>query len=370
MRDPYEVLGVARSAGQDEIKSAYRKLARRYHPDVNPNDPEAEEKFKEVSVSYEILSDPEKRARFDQYGTADDVGGPGDFFAGATGINDLFDMFFGGAGQGRRSGPARDGEDARADVTIQLKEVLQGVKRDVTYRRLTTCDACRGTGGENGAPPQTCGTCRGQGAVAQVRNTFIGQVRTSTTCPTCNGNGYVVPNPCSKCRGRGTRPEEATVALNIPPGVESGATMHVPGQGSEGTNGGRPGDLYVVIHVADEGRFRRQGPHLGTTADVTYAQAVLGDTLTIEGVDESVQVEIPAGTQPGATITVRGAGLPPLHGGRRGDLVVQVTLKVPTKLAEGQERALREFAELGGEPSPQGTPKGSMFGGLFGKKKT
>ncbi len=367
-KDPYEVLGVSRSATADDIKSAYRRLARRYHPDVNPNDPTAEDKFKEVGNAYGILSDPQKRARFDQYGTTDDV--PTDPFFQGGGISDLFDVFFGGAGQSagrRRSG--RDGEDVRVDLELTLHEVINGLHTEVAVNRKTECPACHGTGGEGGKPPETCGTCRGQGQVSTVRNTFIGQVRTSSPCPTCGGAGAVIKDPCKTCRGRSVVPETAKIPVSIPPGVEDGATLHVPGQGSDGVGEGRPGDLYVVLHVALDNRFQRQGQTLFTILDATFAQAALGDRVEIEGVDETAEVVIPAGTQPGAQIAVRGGGLPPLHGGRRGDLIVQVNVNVPQKLSEVEAKMIREFAEVRGEVIPKGDEKGGLFGGLFQKKR-
>lgn len=370
LRDPYEVLGVSRTAGADEIKSAYRRLARRYHPDVNPGDAEAEEKFKEIGAAYSVLSDPDRRARFDQFGSLDDQ--PQDPFFGGQGMGgftDLFDMFFGGAGMAgqRRRGFARDGEDIQASVSLTLADVLTGQHREVSIGRMEECDQCSGTGSEGGAQPEVCETCKGAGVVGQVRNTFIGQVRTQTTCPTCGGAGAVIKNPCHRCKGRGLMQAEAKVMLNIPPGVESGQTMHVPGQGSDGVAGGRPGDLYVSIHVEDDPRFERQGTSLYADLQLSFAQAALGDTVEIAGVDETVTLEIPAGTQPGTRLVSKGAGVPPLHGGRRGDLVVTTTVKVPSKLSEAQAKLIRELAEVSGDKVPEGQ-KG-ILGSLFGKKK-
>ncbi len=368
-RDPYDVLGVPRDASQDEIKSAYRRLARRYHPDVNPNDPSSEENFKEIGEAYSILSDADKRARFDQFGLTDDA--PQDpFFGGAGGIADLFDMFFGGMQQqqGRGRGSARNGEDLRADVEISLEEVITGAHRDISLRRMTQCDECSGTGAEKGTQPEQCPTCHGQGAVSQVRQTMIGTVRTSTTCPTCMGQGSTIKSKCAKCGGRGLVSENARVSVTIPPGVENGATMHLPGQGNDGTSGGRPGDLYVVIEVEENRKFQRQGQTLFTTLDLTFAQAALGDSVEIQAVDAVVNLDIPAGTQPGERMSVRGAGLPPLHGGRRGDLVIAVTVQVPRKINEAQASLIKELAEVSGEPIPKGEP-GGLLSGLFKKKK-
>lgn len=369
-RDPYEVLGVPRSASADEIKSAYRRLARRYHPDVNPGDNEAEEKFKEVGAAYSVLSDADRRARFDTYGQLDDQ--PQDPFFGGNGggFNDLFDMFFGGmqGGGGQRSrGFARDGEDLQTIVHLDLKQVITGLQQEIEVDRDEECDACKGLGTEGGVPPETCPTCKGQGVVGQVRNTFIGQVRTTTTCPTCHGAGATIKTPCSKCKGKGVLPARSKVVLNIPPGVESGQTMHVPGQGSEGVAGGRPGDLYVSIEVENDKRFQRKGTTLFTNLELSFAQASLGDSIEIDGVDEKVSLEVNAGTQPGTQLVSKGGGLPPLHGGRRGDLIITTTVKVPTKLNEAQTKLIKELAELSGETIPQGQ-KG-LLGSLFGKKK-
>jgi molecular chaperone DnaJ len=370
VKDPYEVLGVARGASADEIKSAYRRLARRYHPDVNPDDPTAEEKFKEVGEAYSILNDPQRRARFDQYGATDESNDQ--FFGGAGNISDLFDMFFGGMGGmggGGRVRRGRDGEDIRVDVELSLHDVIHGARREVEVDRMAECDACHGTGAEGGAQPDTCPTCRGQGMVASVRNTFLGQVRTTSPCPTCHGTGIQIKNPCHKCSGRMVVPERATVVVNIPPGVESGTRMQVPGQGSDGVGEGRQGDLYVFLNVKEDPRFERHGQTLVTRLDVSFAQAALGDQISLEGVDETVDVNIGPGTQPGTQITVKNAGLPPLHGGRRGDMVVLVQVKVPTKISEAQAKLIRELAELSGEGQPKGDDRGGLLGGLFGKKK-
>jgi len=371
-RDPYEVLGVPRDASADEIKSAYRRLARKYHPDVNPGDSAAEEQFKEVGSAYSVLSDPEKRARFDRFGSTDDV--PQDpFFGGQGGVGgftDLFEMFFGGgAGGGRRQQRVgRDGGDIEIQIDLTLKDVLEGVHQEVTVERMTECDACGGNGGEGGAPPTACGTCKGTGMVSQVRETLIGRMQTSSPCPTCRGLGWTIANPCHKCGGQGVTPVTARAMLTIPAGVENGNTLQVPGQGHDGMAGGSPGNLYVHIRVKQDKRFQREGQALFAGLNVSFAQAALGHSLEIEGVAENHEVEIPPGTQPGTRIQIRGAGLPPLHGGRRGDMVVQINVAVPTKLSEAQVKLLQEFAEVSGEDVPKGGSKG-LLGGLFGKKK-
>ena len=367
-RDPYEVLGVPRNATSDDIKTAYRRLARRFHPDVNPNDPTAEEKFKEIGEANSILSDPERRARFDQYGSTDEVP-QNPFYGQSGGIGDLFEAFFGQTqGNSGRRRTGRDGEDLRTDIEITLIDVLYGKKTEIEVDRLAECEACHGSGGEGGKAPETCGTCRGQGVVQTIRNTFIGQVRTSAPCPTCNGEGVLIKDPCRVCRGRRVVSKKKTISISIPAGVDTGAAMQVPGQGNEGIGGGRPGDLYVVIEVANDDRFEREGQTLSTVLELTFAQAALGDHVDVDGLEGALPVEVPAGTQPGNRTVVRGQGLPPLHGGRRGDLVVHFNVVVPSKLSEAEVKLLREFAELRGERMPKGEDKGGLFG-FFGKKK-
>lgn len=370
MRDPYEVLGVSRGASADEIKSAFRKLARKFHPDVNPNNPDAEEKFKEVNSAYEVLSDPEKRARFDQFGTADGPGA-GDFFGGgggAGGFGDLFDMFFGGVAGGQRGRAARDGEDIATSVTLRLEDVLNPVEREVSFRRASACDSCRGSGVEGGGQRETCTTCKGAGQVTRVQQTFIGSVRTATTCPTCQGEGTLVKNPCKVCRGSGNVPKDASLTIKIPAGVEDGMTIRIPGKGGAPGPGGVSGDLFVKVRIEDDERFERDGSDLGTALNITMVQATLGHEVPIDGLNESLNLRIPAGTQPGKVFTFRGAGVPPLHGGPRGDLHVLVNVVIPQGVSEAQSKLLREFAELGGEEGAKGA-HGGFLEGLFKWKK-
>lgn len=369
MRDPYDVLGVARSASADEIKSAYRKLARQFHPDVNPDNPEAEEKFKEVSAAYAILSDPDKKAKFDRFGVTDEQAGG---FQTQVDFSDLFDMFFGSMGgqsSQRSRARGRDGDDVRADVAIGLAEVIEGAEQSVKYRRSVRCGDCKGTGVEGGGEPETCPRCKGQGSVSTVRDTFLGQVRTSTNCPQCRGTGKLIENPCKACRASGLTAEENTTTVKIPPGVDDGLTIHYAGLGGEGLGAGRQGDLYVVVHVKPDKRFDRHGMDLVGNLAITFAQAAMGDEITVEGVDQDYEVEIPPGTQPGEILTIKGAGLPPLHGGKRGDLHLQTSVAVPKKVSSAQADLLRQFAELGGEKIPKGVEDSGFLGGLFKKKK-
>jgi len=370
--DPYSVLGVARSASPEEIKSAYRKLARKHHPDVNPGDAAAEEKFKEVSEAYQILSDPDRKARFDQYGVTDEqpTGQGGDFFGGGN-VSDIFEAFFGGmggsGGRARRAG-VRDGDDVRAEAFITLTDVLTGTDKPVTYRPAVRCRTCGAIGAKPGTSPKKCGTCGGSGQVTRVQQTFIGSMRTTTACPTCQGQGETVEEPCSACRGRRLEVVEETVSVTVPTGVESGMTLRVHGKGSEGLGGGTSGDLYVVISVHEDDRFIREGTTLYHQTALTFAQATLGDSIEIDSLDGLLEVEIPAGTQPGEQFRLRAHGLPRLQGSARGDLIVQVTIRVPKKVSETQAKLLREFAELGDEPQPKGD-EGGFFGKLFKGKK-
>lgn len=367
VQDPYQVLGVSKQASADEIKSAYRKLARQFHPDVNPDNPEAEARFKEVAVAYEILSDPEKRARYDQYGVVDEQQ-QGPFFGGG-GLGDLFDMFFGAASPPRRRTAGRDGDDLQVRVDVALLDVINGAEKEVRYRRAVKCVKCHGTGGEGGAAPETCTTCQGMGVVSRVQNTFIGQVRTQMPCSTCNGEGFVVKDKCTNCRGRGTVNEDTALSVKIPAGVETGSTLQVRGKGGEGTGAGTDGNLFVVVNVQEHPLFVREGTHLHTSVELTLAQAVLGDQIEIEGVDAPVEIDVDAGTQPGHIFRMRGHGLPSLHGGGRGDLFVEAHIAIPKKVSEAEAKLIQEFAELRGEEIPKG-PKGSSFlGGLFKKNK-
>jgi len=362
-RDPYEVLGLSRDATPDEIKSAFRKLARQHHPDVNPNNPESEEKFKELGNAYGILSDPDRKAQFDRFGTTDEQSGGMDFTSG--GFGDLFDMFFGQSGGGGRRG--QDGGDIRVEANLTLADVISGKQLEVKFRRNRICDECGGKGTQGGVQPERCSTCNGQGSVSRVANTILGQMRTSSPCPTCGGSGTIIRNPCPKCRGRKLISEDATETLGIPGGIESGQTMHLPGKGHAGIDGGRAGDLYAVIDVKEDPRFVRQDQTLFTHAHISFAQATLGDEINVEGIDEQFDLTIPSGTQPGTELRIRQAGLPPLRGTRRGDLVVVVQVVVPTSLNSEQEEAVRRLAESLNE-NPLKVHHGSILGGLFGKK--
>lgn len=364
--DPYEILGVSREATPDEIKSAYRRMARKHHPDVNRDDPNAEERFKEIGQAYAVLSDPEKRAHYDRFGTMEGADQP--FAGGDVRFGDLFDMFFGGATRTSSTGPV-EGDDIRVEATLKLEDVLEGVERTIEYRRYASCKVCDGSGAEGGSKPTRCSTCQGTGMVSAIRNTFIGSVRTTTTCTKCGGHGTFIENPCSACRGHGLQEERTSTTIRIPPGVESGQTMHVGGHGHDGPRGGPPGDLYVVLRVQDHPRFERRGKDLATHLELSMVQAALGDQVEFEGLDSTLELEVPPGTQNGDVFTVRGAGLPPLHGGPRGVLRLRASVRIPKNLNDEQRRILIEFAKASGEEAPKHESLGGLLGGLFKKKK-
>ena len=368
MTDPYSALGVSRDAESDQIKSAYRRLARQYHPDVNPDNPEAEEKFKEISQAYAVLSDPEKRSNYDQFGSIDESGGFGDF-GQRVDLSDLFDAFFGGmtGSQRVRRMSGRDGEDLRSQITISLHDVLTGVKEKIRYKLMARCGNCDGSGAEPGTRPETCGTCQGAGVVSRVQQTFIGSMRTSTTCPACAGAGKTIASPCQECNGKALVVEEVELSVTIPAGVEDGGTLRIAGHGNAGLGQGVAGDLYVVMHVRDDSRFERRGNDLLGSVDLTFPQLALGDKVKVDGLTDELDLEIKAGTQPGKMFRLRGEGLPRLHGGARGSLYVRVNLVVPRKLSSESAELLRKFAAESGGPVPQGSS--GMLDGLFGKKK-
>lgn len=368
-RDPYEVLGVSRTSSQDEIKSAYRRLARQHHPDVNPNDPTAEDRFKEIGFAYEILSDPEKRARFDRFGTTEDM--PQDPFGGqAGGFGDLFEMFFGAQGGGPRSrSRARNGADIEIRLNLNLLDVLHGKEISLEVDRACACAACGGTGGEGGKQPETCSACNGEGSVYRTTNSFLGQIRTSAPCARCGGTGRVLSQPCGTCRGRRQTIGKKKVEVRIPPGFEDGATMHVGGEGHEGLDGGRPGDLYIHLNVASDKHFEREGQNLYAELEVTYAQAAVGHKTKVQGLEGELDFHVPAGTQPGELISIRGAGLPPLHGGRRGDILVHVRVSVPKRLSDEQRAAILGASQLLGETQPDAEDGAGGLLGFFKKRK-
>jgi molecular chaperone DnaJ len=374
-RDYYEILGVERTADADSIKKAYRKIAMQFHPDKNPGDKAAEEKFKEAADAYGILSDPEKRSRYDRFGHAAFNGGG---FGGGgfqdmedifSNFGDIFSDFFGGQasggrGRGRSSSGPRRGADLRYVTEVTLKEVVEGTDKEIEFETEDSCAACSGSGAEKGSQPVVCPTCGGRGQVVTQQGFFT----MATTCPKCRGEGAVVKNPCKKCKGSGRTDQQRKIKLNIPAGVDTGTRLRVNNEGEGGYKGGPAGDLYVEIVVKDDPRFKRQGEHLIGELNLNYLQALLGAELEVSTLTNKVQVSVPRGVQIGDTIKVSGEGLPSIRSTRRGDLFLTVGVEFPHKLGHKEEEMLKEIAkETGIEVSADGGNKGLK--GLFKGKK-
>jgi molecular chaperone DnaJ len=359
-RDYYEVLGVPRDAETADLKRAYRKLAVQFHPDRNPGDNEAEGRFKEAAEAYQVLSDPEKRALYDRFGHAgpqqSGFGGfrdAGDVFSA---FSDIFGDLFGGS-----RGPAA-GADIETSVELSLQEAATGVTRDVRYRRQASCEECNGSGAAPGTQPETCPQCRGRGQVVHSQ----GFLMITTTCTRCRGEGKVIRKVCTSCEGSGMMLVEDRLSVSIPAGVEDGATLRVGGRGQVSPRGGRPGNLYVGIHVKPDPRFERDGADLHTEVNLSFAQAALGTRVTVPTLTDETEVDVQPGTQPGDVLTLRGRGLPHLRERGQGDLHVHFTLLVPRKLSAEQESRLRAFAELD-ESAPADPPRPRS--GLFGRRR-
>lgn len=358
-RDYYEILGLGRTASEQEIKSSYRKLAMQYHPDRNPDNPDAEERFKEASEAYSVLIDSEKRARYDQFGHAGlGNGGFGGFdpsaFTDFSDIfGDLFSDFFGvSTGTGRGRNRAHKGADARADVTLTFEEAAFGKKTEVRARRYESCEQCKGSGAAPGKGPVTCSTCGGRGQV-RYQQSFFSVAR---TCPACGGMGRVVADPCSKCKGEGRQMKERTIDVSVPAGVEDGTRMRYQDQGDAGVNGGPAGDLYVLLHVKPHAFFEREGKDLFCSVPVSVSQAALGAEITIPLLEGEYKLKIPEGTQSGTVLRLRGKGVASIRGGGKGDLHVQVRVQTPTKLTKRQRELLAELAataEVENKPEPR-----------------
>jgi molecular chaperone DnaJ len=352
-KDYYDVLGVSRDADDAELKRAYRNLARAHHPDRNSGDKKAEDRFKEISEAYSVLSDPEKRAQYDRFGTVAGPGGTGDVGFGTI-FEDLFEGFFGGGERGRRT-RARRGDDLQYDLAISLDEAAAGIESKIQIQRLETCDECRGTGQEPGTQPETCGTCRGQG---QVRFSQ-GFLTVARPCPACRGQGAINRHRCKSCDGQGRQAKERLLKVGIPAGVEDGNRLRLSNEGEGGLLGGPPGDLYVAIHVRAHEIFVRQGPHLYCELPLSFAQTALGDTVEVPLLGGTAQLTVPPGTQPGQRLTLRGKGMPQLRSRARGDAIYEVTVEVPTRLTPRQRELLEEFHQISKD---QGTgSKASSF---------
>ncbi len=375
MADYYDLLGVSRDADPDTLKRSYRRLARQYHPDIN-KDPGAEDKFKEIGRAYEVLSDPQTRARYDQFGEAGLGGGGGMPDMGDMGgFADLFETFFSGfggaapgAGGARRRGP-RQGDDLRLDLTISFQEAVFGIEQEVQVRHLETCTTCNGSGAKAGSGPTTCGTCGGAGQVRRATRTPFGSFTQVAPCPSCEGTGQVIADPCSACGGQGVQQVRKKLRINIPAGVDSGTRLRVANEGNAGQRGGPPGDLYVFLTVQPHPQLQRDGIHIRSELTLNYLQAILGDTIEVETVDGRESLEIPAGTQPGAVLTLQGKGVPKLGNPvARGNHLFSVKVQLPTKL-NSEERELLE--QLAGHHTSKGHKhphKSGLFGGLFGHR--
>lgn len=365
MADYYDILGVGKDATPETLKRAYRRQARQYHPDVN-KDPGAEEKFKEIGRAYETLNDPQKRARYDQFGEAGVSGAASGMpdMGDMGGFADLFETFFSGgfnasaAGGPRRQGPQK-GDDLLLELEIPFQQAVFGGAKVVRINHLERCDTCDGSGVAPGSQPVTCPTCNGQGQVRQTQRTPFGSIAQVTTCPTCRGTGRIISDPCRACNGQGVKQVPKELRLTIPAGVDSGQRLRVPGEGNAGRLGGPVGDLYVNLRVQPDSRFQRDGIHIISSIDVPYTKAILGDTITVETVDGELSVKLPAGTQPGATIRLQNKGVHKLGNPvARGDHHLKINVKLPKRLSARERDLMEQLDQL------QARDKG-VFGGIF-----
>ncbi|HCG78515.1 MULTISPECIES: molecular chaperone DnaJ [Thalassolituus] len=364
-RDYYEVLGVSRDVDAKELKKAYRKLAMKYHPDRNPDDKDADAKFKEATEAYEILGDQQKRAAYDQYGHAgvDPNAGGGGFGGGGANFSDIFgdvfgDIFGGGGGRGGRGGPQR-GSDLRYTMELSLEEAVRGIEKKIRVPTLTSCETCDGSGAKPGTSPKTCGTCGGAGQVRMQQGFFSVQ----QTCPTCRGQGTMIEDPCNSCHGRGVKEETKTLSVKIPPGVDTGDRIRLSGEGEAGAMGGPAGDLYVQVSVKEHELFHRDGRNLYCDVPISIVDAALGGELEVPTLDGRVKLKIPAETQSGKLFRLRGKGVTPVRGGTAGDLLCRVQVETPVNLNSEQKDLLMKFQEslTGEKHSPQ---KKSWFEGV------
>lgn len=359
----YDRLGLSKDASQDEIKRAYRKLSKKYHPDIN-KEPGAEEKYKEILEAYETLSDAQKRAAYDQYGPdgANGFGGQGSFGgfdggAGFGGFEDIFSSFFGG-GATRNPNAPRQGDDLQYRVNLSFEEAVFGAEKEIHYNREVTCKTCSGSGAKPGTSPVTCGRCHGHGVINVDTQTPLGMMRRQVTCDVCHGTGQEIKDPCQTCRGTGREKQSHTVSVKIPAGVETGQQIRLAGQGEAGFNDGPYGDLFVVINVNPSDKFTRDGSTIYYTLNISFVQAALGDTVEVPTVHGNVEMVIPAGTQTGKTFRLKGKGAPRLRGGSQGDQLVTVKIVTPTKLNDDQKEALLAFAKASGDEKVAPQKKG------------
>ncbi|MCM1054637.1 MAG: molecular chaperone DnaJ [Bacteroides sp.] len=358
-RDYYEVLGLQKGASESEIKSAYRKLAKKYHPDLNPDDPNAEAKFKEVNEANDVLSDPQKRARYDQFGHAGVDpsygggaggygygGGFGGFSAdGGIDLGDIFDSIFGGGASTRRSNPnaPQRGSDIAVNLDISFMEACKGVSHDIELTRADTCDACNGSGAKPGTTPKTCPDCHGSGVIRVTQRTMLGSMSTQRPCTRCGGKGKMIEDPCSACGGSGRVQKRKRVTINVPAGIDNGQILNVPRQGNAGINGGSVGDLKVRISVRKDPLFERRNDDIWVELPISYTQAALGDELTVPTIDGNVTYRIPEGTQPGDVLRLRGKGVQHCQRDGRGDMMIRIALEVPKRLTKAQKELLQQL---------------------------
>lgn len=371
-KDLYEALGLSKGATDDEIKKAYRKLAKKYHPDLNPGDKEAEAKFKEISEAYEILSDPQKRSNYDQFGTADPMGGGAggyggfngfsgfsggfngsnfEFTGGFGGINDIFEAFFdGGASGGARTsaGPKR-GSRITAKVTLSFEEAAKGVTKEIEVERMEKCETCKGTGAKPGTNVKTCSTCNGTGQIQSYQNTILGRIATSRPCQNCHGEGTIIETPCPECRGKKNVRKKVKISVKIPAGIDNGQAISLKGQGQPGEKGAPAGDLHVVISVRPHKIFTRDGNDLYCNIPITFVQAAVGAVIEVPTLSGKVKFDLPEGTQPGTKFRLKGKGIKDVNGYGVGDLYITVNVEVPKKLNSEQKKALDNFAKVCGE---------------------
>ena len=359
-RDYYEVLGVSKTASADEIKKAYRKLAKQNHPDLNPNDKEAEARFKEANEAYEVLSDQEKRARYDQYGHAgvDPNFGAGGFGGGFGGfgfedvdLGDIFGSFFGGGfgGRGRSQNAPQRGESLRATITISFEEAAFGCEKEISINRTEACSSCNGTGAENGSAVEVCDNCRGTGTVKTAHRTPLGVMQSTSPCPKCGGKGKIIKSPCKSCNGSGKTRTNKKIKVKVPAGIDHGQTISLRGEGNAGTNGGPSGDLLINVSVRPHHILTRDGSNVLCEVPITYAQATLGAEIEVPTLDGKVKYNIPEGTQTGTVFRLRGKGIPVLRSKARGDQFVRVNIETPKNLTQKQKDLLKSFAESLGE---------------------
>ena len=370
-RDYYEVLGVDKSASKDEIKKAYRKLTKENHPDLHPGDKECEERFKEANEAYEVLSDEEKRAKYDQYGHAAfdpnyGAGAAGGGFGGFSDFGDLGDIFgdiFGFGGSRSNPNAPRKGENVRATVNLSFEEAAFGCEKEVTVARIEKCTDCGGSGCAAGTTPEVCPDCNGTGTVRTTQRTPFGMAQTTGQCSRCGGRGKIIHQPCKTCRGMGNIRRQHKIKVNVPAGIDDGQTISKPGQGSAGSNGGPAGDLLVTVIMRPHARFERDGTSVLLSENISFAQAALGAEIEVPTLDGNVKLTIPEGTQTGSTFRMRGKGIPYLRGSGRGDQFVTVNVVTPKNLSSQQKELLRQYAASMGELDS------SSKSGIFGKKK-